>query len=353
MGDCPFAHFTNCDEECDAVDGRDVFTFSCKICGGFKQSWESHFSSARLRPFDLGMVRELNDIYAKMPEVTWDNGIYCDTADGRKFVHPPHTMHERAVRLLSHLVRHSSGMMCSISRVDYPLVYSSGPSDTSMFIDYLERRGWIRCLARYSDGTDVQVQLEGYDFVQGRANPPLTVFISSTVYDLKDCRAALSKAIEENGDIVRLSDDPGRFDVDHQGNSIETCLRNIDNSDVVICIIDRYYGPRLPEQYLHKSATHVEIEYARKMEKPIIFFMRRDASMEYSALKKDPTSSTRWVEPSDPDRRHLWLEFVNWCVGLPTGQARHSNWYDQFETVVDLTKMVQGRLDRLRHNTPV
>jgi hypothetical protein len=75
---------------------------------------------------------------------------------------------------------------------------------------------------------------------------PLSVFISSTCYDLADARASLRETLERCGWVVRVSDSPdSAFYVDPLDDSIESCLRNVEASDAVVCILDRRYGGKL------------------------------------------------------------------------------------------------------------
>jgi hypothetical protein len=50
-----------------------------------------------------------------------------------------------------------------------------------------------------------------------------------------------------NAFLVRLSDDcDSDFKVEPIENSIKSCLNNVEQADVVVCIIDRRYGPSSP-----------------------------------------------------------------------------------------------------------
>jgi len=174
---------------------------------------------------------------------------------------------------------------------------------------------------------------------------PLSAFISSTCYDLADLRAELAEHLTRDGFIVKRSEDPGSaFFVDPTDDSIESCLRNVEASDVVICIIDRRYGGILkhgPNAGL--SATHVEVRHARTHKKPVFFFVREPAARDFDALRVDPNAPTRWTEPDDPAVRAKWLAFMKEIAALP----RHtgwSNWCDPFKVSCDLKPLVRKRL---------
>ena len=180
------------------------------------------------------------------------------------------------------------------------------------------------------------------------ANPhlPLEVFISSTCYDLIDLRSELAASLKESGCIVRLSEDPlSGFNVDPSGDSIETCLRNVEASDVLICICDRRIGSPLGGRFGKMSATECEVRHARKLnpQKPVLFFVRNAALADYQQRKSKPAVDRKWIEPQKPENFTRWCKFFDYVVKLPEHASR-SNWYDPFQTVVDLKPVLMKRL---------
>ena len=176
------------------------------------------------------------------------------------------------------------------------------------------------------------------------ARSRLNVFLSSTCYDLIDARAQLTDRLTRTGFVIRASDDfDSGFNVSGTTNSIDACLRNVEASDVIICLIDKRYGPSLPAPHADKSATHVEIDHARTLGKPVFYFIRNRAFMEFEQLKTNNSHATRWVEPSDVASRQKWLDFVRNIAALPKS-ADYSNWLDQFDSGVDLCDKVEARL---------
>lgn len=176
---------------------------------------------------------------------------------------------------------------------------------------------------------------------------PLTVFISSTCYDLVDLRFRLKQFLEENACLVRMSEDPASgFTVDPTADSIESCLANVRASDAVLCIIDRRYGGVMKHgPYDGMSATEAEVRHARleTVNKPVFFFIRTEAFGDYQKLKADPKVSHKWVEPKDDEQAARWKKFVDYAVSLPE-HAQRSNWCDQFKSVVDLEPIALKRL---------
>jgi len=175
-------------------------------------------------------------------------------------------------------------------------------------------------------------------------SPPVSVFVSSTCYDLLDLRAELADFLESKGFIVKVSDDPYRIDVEPTEDSIQTCLRNVETADIIVCILDGRYGPTLPPDR-QVSATHTEVQHARQLGKPVFIFGRDRALAEYDLLRRTPGAATLWVEKHDDERRKKWVAFVQELSGLAVAQAEgHSNWVDPFQTSVQLKKLVLKRL---------
>lgn len=172
---------------------------------------------------------------------------------------------------------------------------------------------------------------------------PIDVFISSTCYDLADLCAELASFLKERGLIVRVSEDPeSAFYIEPRGDSIVSCLKNVEESRAVIAIIDRRYGPTLRDgtAYAGMSATKTEIGYAQRIGKPVFFFIREAAHIEYDRLKRDEKFDAKWVEPTN---RHLWRRFLMNQFLLPQ-HANRSNWYDLFKNSTDLKGTVLCRL---------
>lgn len=185
----------------------------------------------------------------------------------------------------------------------------------------------------------------------------LKVFISSTCYDLLDLRFELRQFLEENGMSISLSEDKdSSFTVDPLKDSIESCLNNVTNSDVIICIIDRRYGGLIKisdEEF--KSATHLEIEKARELRIPIFFFIRSLAWQDFQQLRDDDQYSSKWVEPYSKkstdkklkkrgeDQKQRWFKLMKGVASLKKGEP-FSNWCDEFKSSVDLKGLVLKRI---------
>jgi hypothetical protein len=105
------------------------------------------------------------------------------------------------------------------------------------------------------------------------------VFISSTIYDLRDLRSSLKYWLEELGYEVLLSD-YSDFPVNPNENSYQACLETIDNCDYFILLI----GGRVGGWYNKKQKISItQQEYRRANEKfekdgsiKIISFVRKE-----------------------------------------------------------------------------
>jgi hypothetical protein len=236
-----------------------------------------------------------------------------------------------------------------VTENDFPLAYVAEWKELWTYLVYLEEQELVKATSITSAGRETEVTAAGHEAVSEAALlPKITVFLCSTCYDLKDCRQELSQQIQSMGCFVRASDDPLNFEVSPTDDSIQSCLLNVARSDVVICIIDKRYGAPLPDgDYAGISATHAEVRFAKAKQVPVYFFIRREAYVEWSTLKRDPSFKTNWVEPSNESRRQLWTEFVSEVAELKSGSGV-SNWLDQFESSVDLKQMVSFKIKALQ-----
>ena len=191
---------------------------------------------------------------------------------------------------------------------DYPLAYAQNGEECQACLRHLFERGFIRSF-RELPTEWIEMTAGGYEAIESRLlSPTITVFISSTCYDLLDLRAELADFLDSKGFIVKLSDDPYRFDVAPTEDSVQSCLRNVETADVVVCILDRRYGPLLPPNR-ELSATHTEVRRARELDRPVYTFGRDRAVLAFDQLKNDPTAESRWIEEKG-DNLTKWIAFV-------------------------------------------
>jgi hypothetical protein len=332
----------------ERAEGGFSFIVKCGKCGRFEidcanyflgQKESIHKSSHILSAF----VRECLDRGRGIPKLL---GNQIETIIAKC----PSTVTDKAHHLLSAFVRRSryfGDVLYTDKERIISWSYAYNVDEAVALVQYLYEKGFIRELNIELDKIRFIVSASGYETSSSRALlSPLSVFVSSTCYDLIDLRLELAIHLESQGAIVKLSEDPERFAVDPTGDSIETCLRNIDSSEIVVCVVDRRYGGVFASgPHAGKSATQVEIEYARSLSprKPILFFMRDRAWNDYELLKGNIEAETRWVEPRNTLARKSWLLFANSIAAYPEHRGV-SNWVTLFRSSNDLRRIVTKRL---------
>lgn len=184
----------------------------------------------------------------------------------------------------------------------------------------------------------------------------LDVMISSTCYDLSDLRAELKCFLAEYGMSVRLSEDfDSGFEVKFDRDSIETCLANVAATDAVVLVVDRRYGPKLPDnsRYPGVSATEAEILHADSQRKPVISFIRKVALDDYNTYRgrlkdgasiADALKNLPHIQGEKDDRREALMKLIETRKALSDQQK--NNWIDTFENSVDLRRRVLRRLEQ-------
>jgi hypothetical protein len=174
----------------------------------------------------------------------------------------------------------------------------------------------------------------------------MRVFISSTCFDLIDIRAEFAEQLRILGITPVLSDDKlSDFRVQHDVNSIETCLINVDSCDELVLILDKRYGPTLEKfGYGEFSATH--LEYLRAVEKkiPVRVYVRDRLEADFVIWKRNHRSGEvtfSWIDKKD--------------IGLFTlldghapleANATTSNWYSTFTSSIDLKAAVTKHFEK-------
>lgn len=170
------------------------------------------------------------------------------------------------------------------------------------------------------------------------------VFISSTCYDLVDLRAELEAHLRDLGLVPLMSDRPtSEFAVAPNKDSIETCLVNVRDCDVFVCIVSQRYGPSLEKSgYPDISATHLEWQTARDAKKPIYFYVRDRTEAEYALWKKNQGADLKFGWVKDP-KEYRVFELLDEHRSLVAGAAA-SNWIWPFRDSVDLKQRLTSDL---------
>lgn len=169
------------------------------------------------------------------------------------------------------------------------------------------------------------------------------IFVSSTCYDLIDARAELQAQLTELGFAPLLSDRPSDFENPGDRDSIETCLVNVRQARIFVCVLSQRYGPRLGGcGFENVSATHLEYLEAKKNGSRIYFYVRDRLEGEYGLwLKnKDAAPKFTWIKhPADYGLFEMIEQHKQLVAGAPA-----TNWYSVFRDSIELKRLMASDL---------
>ncbi len=123
---------------------------------------------------------------------------------------------------------------------------------------------------------------------------PLPVFVSSTCYELRDLRSAIKSWLTGLGLTPMMSDEAGFPHVDSMP-PYATCLRVVEDSPLVIGVIDRQYGRSFNDwgpykQYTGLAPTHAELRHALDLGKRVLIYVHNDLWNFYEVWHKNPAA---------------------------------------------------------------
>jgi len=123
--------------------------------------------------------------------------------------------------------------------------------------------------------------------------PIKSIFLSSTVENLLDCRAEVVDKLESKGIKVIYSESPEFAGIPRK-NVYDMCLDNVLAASHFIIILDKNYGDlyqgnRYKDRFKGISITHAELKFALEDEKkPIFFYVRKSVwHIYYEVWKKN------------------------------------------------------------------
>ncbi|MCF7887771.1 MAG: DUF4062 domain-containing protein [Candidatus Omnitrophica bacterium] len=122
--------------------------------------------------------------------------------------------------------------------------------------------------------------------------PIESVFLSSTVENLRDCRAEVVDELDSKGIKTIYSESPDFAGIP-RNNVYDICLQNVLSSSHFIIILDRKYGELYQgtryERFKDVSITHAELKVALEdKKKPILFYVRDYVWHHYTTWKNNP-----------------------------------------------------------------
>lgn len=162
-----------------------------------------------------------------------------------------------------------------------------------------------------------------------------TVFISSTIHDLKDLRDHLDHELRRHGYKTLLSE-KGTIPVDSSKHSYADCIRAAQTCDFLIAIIDGRFGGVVPTT--NKSITVSEIEAALDAGKQVYVFVRQSVWDAKEVLKPYSDAGIRF-RPSNVVKDSRVFEMLD-----VIRQRGMGNWIFQFNLPTDIiSKLSQQR----------
>lgn len=112
----------------------------------------------------------------------------------------------------------------------------------------------------------------------------MTIFLSSTCYDLKDLRAELEVFLKSKGYTLLFSD-RANFPVNTMIHRHDVCIENVAKCDLYVLVIDSRFGAKYYKDE-NISITWAEYKEAIRTEKKIMAFVRKEIFNERVAFKQ-------------------------------------------------------------------
>jgi len=205
---------------------------------------------------------------------------------------------------------------------------------------------------------------------------PLTVFLSSTCYDLRDARSAMSERLAQAGfDVVRSEEHDVLYDPSLHTHS--SCLVDVAEADVLINVIGgRFGGTTVPDTapFLDAigrterdmaeliagsqvSVTQAEVLTAIALEIPIFTLVRNDIWQDRTSYLRDQNSNTLGNYPSvdKQDAAPFIFDFVSFLQRRPRDN-KIIVFEDIYAAIVDVVRQMSGLFRRCllerRYNGP-
>ena len=117
-------------------------------------------------------------------------------------------------------------------------------------------------------------------------NRPPNVFISSTMYDLRELRAQLRQFVEGLGWRPVMSEHDS-FPINPDQSTVENSRRNVrENADIFVMVVGARYGS--VDADADKSVTNLEFVEARARGTPAYVFVSRDVLAQLEVWQTNP-----------------------------------------------------------------
>jgi len=171
------------------------------------------------------------------------------------------------------------------------------------------------------------------------------VFISSTIYDLKEERKEICEVLHNSGYIPLASESPS-FDIgDGKRHSYRICLDNVESSDVVIAVLGHRCGGLISYDGSQIPITLAEIMHGMKKNKVVYVFCAQSVSDErikfIKALAHYPSKEEAFLAMRGELRSDSYRVFDN--IDIITKLAQN-NWITFFVDRNELLTGIQSKL---------
>ena len=172
------------------------------------------------------------------------------------------------------------------------------------------------------------------------------IFVSSTYYDLKYIRAGIEVFIGNLGYEAILFE-KGDIPFHHDATLEESCLKEVDNADILILVIGGRYGAlskedeerikAAPDEYFGRirSVTSREYERARNRDIATFIFVEHSVFAEHRTYKENKGNKTIKYAHVDDVRIYEMLDDI-------LGQSRN-NFVKEFATLEDITEWLRDQ----------
>ncbi|MCQ6959015.1 DUF4062 domain-containing protein [Mucilaginibacter aquariorum] len=180
------------------------------------------------------------------------------------------------------------------------------------------------------------------------------IFISSTDYNLKDLRAELARFLSELGYRPILSSAEGFPDSSPNLEPWESCIPVLEQSFVMVLVIDGRYGTALDWKNSHTclqekniSPTHGEYIYAHHSRKRMLVFIRDEVMTYYQSYRtafkkcgKDFEKTKEVMEQTLPE--YIDFETLQFVHQVKT--TKPIPWIKEFKDITEIKKEVQKKM---------
>jgi Domain of unknown function (DUF4062) len=140
------------------------------------------------------------------------------------------------------------------------------------------------------------------------------VFLSSTYYDLKNVRVALSAFIKQQG-YEPILNEVGSISYGKHASLESYCYQEVRSCDILVAIIGGRYGSASKES--GQSISQTELKTALESGKQVYIFIERDVASEFTTYQNNKVAKISWAHVDNP----AVYAFIEEVKALPNNNA--------------------------------